>query len=167
MMTELRWQAAEGIDERAYWGAVLPDAVADFDAQVQPCAGSFPLLLYLNVCGSWRGGFCCNLPVLSTAQCVYPSVEVHHGRSAQAEAAKNAVLGPRQRRQVTYNEERLAQKAAAAAALTPAKKAPDEDSAPDATAAEDSSDSGGSEVEEGADGVADKPRTKVHDAQCC
>jgi len=27
-------QAAEGIDERAYWAAVLPGAVADHDAQV-------------------------------------------------------------------------------------------------------------------------------------
>lgn len=32
-----RGQAAEGIDERAYWGAVLPDAVASYDAQVCPC----------------------------------------------------------------------------------------------------------------------------------
>lgn len=29
-------QAAEAMDERAYWAAVLPDAVAGYDAQVRP-----------------------------------------------------------------------------------------------------------------------------------
>ena len=32
----MRVQAAEAMDERAYWAAVLPDAVTGYDAQVRP-----------------------------------------------------------------------------------------------------------------------------------
>ncbi len=66
------------------------------------------------------------------------------------------MLGPRRRREVTYNEARLAkQTALEASGLTPVKEGADEDFAPTAMAADSSdNDSSGSEVEEGADNVA-------------
>lgn len=75
---------------------------------------------------------------------------------AQVEAEKNAMLGPRRRREVTYNEARLAkQTALEASGLTPVKEGADEDFAPTAMAGESSdNNSSGSEVDEGADNVA-------------
>ena len=64
------------------------------------------------------------------------------------------MLGPRRRREVTYNEARLAKQTALEAnGLTPVKEGADEDFAPTAMA-DESSDNSGSEVEEGADNVA-------------
>ena len=66
----------------------------------------------------------------------------------QLEAQKTELLGPRRRREVTYNEARLA-RAADGAGTTPAKEAPDEDFAPTGTAAHTSDDdSGASDMEE-------------------
>lgn len=66
----------------------------------------------------------------------------------QLEAQKAELLGPRRRREVTYNEARLA-RAADVGGVTPAKEAPDEDFAPTGTAANTSDDdSGASDLEE-------------------
>ena len=66
----------------------------------------------------------------------------------QLEAQKAELLGPRRRREVTYNEARLA-RAADGGGHTPAKEAPDEDFAPTGTAANTSDDdSGASDLEE-------------------
>jgi len=96
----------------------------------------------------------------------------------QVEAERNAVLGPRQRRKVTYNEARLARAPDGAgltpakdgAGLTPAKERADEDFRPAATAtgASSDSDTSGSEVAEGDAGAAGKrgrPPVRVQHAR--
>lgn len=88
--------------------------------------------------------------IKKSAGCLFPAPD----RVAQVEAEKNAMLGPRRRREVTYNEARLAkQTALEASGLTPVKEGADEDFAPTAMA-EESSDNSGSEVEDGVDNVA-------------
>jgi len=90
--------------------------------------------------------------IKESAGCLFTAPD----RVAQVEAEKNAMLGPRRRREVTYNEARLAkQTALEASGLTPVKEGADEDFAPTATAGESSdNNSSGSEVDEGADNVA-------------
>ena len=73
-------------------------------------------------------------------------------RIVQLEAQKAELLGPRRRREVTYNEARLA-RALGSGGPTPVMEGADEDFAPTATAANTSDDdSGGSDLEE-RDGV--------------
>ena len=68
--------------------------------------------------------------------------------ATQLEAQKAELLGPRRRREETYNEVRLA-RAADNGGHTSAKEAPDEDFAPTGTAANTSDDdSGASDLEE-------------------